>query len=191
MGREGAGPWSGKEGLHHRREGAREGTFPWFQLSHRPPFRPLHQPTSVNGAVLVQHHISRCLTGCLFSQSSLRGENATVFACLNHGVPLASEENSTVTCETGKGRATPSSPALGQAAGPVGLRGAEPGTGAALPLHHLLHFHCRVAGGVPSLYPCQGPPRPPADPLPTDRELVPEPALALHHGQGVRPVGGL
>ncbi|XP_072849197.2 transmembrane protein 8B isoform X1 [Pogona vitticeps] len=32
--------------------------------------------------------------------SSLRGENATVFACLNHEVPLASEENSTVTCET-------------------------------------------------------------------------------------------
>ncbi|XP_034956797.1 transmembrane protein 8B [Zootoca vivipara] len=32
--------------------------------------------------------------------SSLRGENATVFACLNHEVPLASEENSSVTCET-------------------------------------------------------------------------------------------
>ncbi|XP_053152646.1 transmembrane protein 8B isoform X2 [Hemicordylus capensis] len=32
--------------------------------------------------------------------SSLRGENATVFACLSHEVPLASEENSSVTCET-------------------------------------------------------------------------------------------
>ncbi|XP_048359547.1 transmembrane protein 8B [Sphaerodactylus townsendi] len=32
--------------------------------------------------------------------SSLRGENATVFACLNHEVPLALEENSSVTCET-------------------------------------------------------------------------------------------
>ncbi|XP_077202769.1 transmembrane protein 8B isoform X2 [Paroedura picta] len=32
--------------------------------------------------------------------SSLRGENATVFACLNHEVPLALEENSSVSCET-------------------------------------------------------------------------------------------
>ncbi|XP_042303629.1 transmembrane protein 8B isoform X1 [Sceloporus undulatus] len=33
--------------------------------------------------------------------SSLRGKNATVFACLNHEVPLASEENaSSITCQT-------------------------------------------------------------------------------------------
>ncbi|KAK9408706.1 transmembrane protein 8B [Crotalus adamanteus] len=32
--------------------------------------------------------------------SSLRGENATIFACLNHEVPLASEGDSTVTCQT-------------------------------------------------------------------------------------------
>ncbi|XP_060092632.1 transmembrane protein 8B, partial [Heteronotia binoei] len=32
--------------------------------------------------------------------SSLRGENATVFACLTHEVPLALEENSSVSCET-------------------------------------------------------------------------------------------
>uniref|UniRef100_A0A8D2KVW2 Transmembrane protein 8B n=1 Tax=Varanus komodoensis TaxID=61221 RepID=A0A8D2KVW2_VARKO len=32
--------------------------------------------------------------------SSLRAENATVFACLNHEVPLASEENASITCET-------------------------------------------------------------------------------------------
>uniref|UniRef100_A0A8D0H5X9 Transmembrane protein 8B n=1 Tax=Sphenodon punctatus TaxID=8508 RepID=A0A8D0H5X9_SPHPU len=34
------------------------------------------------------------------SQSSLRGENMTVFGCLNHEVPLTSEGNSSVTCET-------------------------------------------------------------------------------------------
>uniref|UniRef100_A0A493TBA3 Transmembrane protein 8B n=1 Tax=Anas platyrhynchos platyrhynchos TaxID=8840 RepID=A0A493TBA3_ANAPP len=32
--------------------------------------------------------------------SSLRGENATVFGCLNHEVPLASSDNASVTCET-------------------------------------------------------------------------------------------
>uniref|UniRef100_A0A8B9EIU2 Transmembrane protein 8B n=1 Tax=Anser cygnoides TaxID=8845 RepID=A0A8B9EIU2_ANSCY len=32
--------------------------------------------------------------------SSLRGENATVFGCLNHEVPLASGDNASVTCET-------------------------------------------------------------------------------------------
>lgn len=38
----------------------------------------------------------------LCHQSSLRGENATVFGCLNHEVPLASSDNASVTCETGR-----------------------------------------------------------------------------------------
>uniref|UniRef100_A0A8C5SNS4 Transmembrane protein 8B n=1 Tax=Laticauda laticaudata TaxID=8630 RepID=A0A8C5SNS4_LATLA len=32
--------------------------------------------------------------------TSLRGENASIFACLNHEVPLASEGDSSVTCQT-------------------------------------------------------------------------------------------
>ncbi|XP_029428039.1 transmembrane protein 8B [Rhinatrema bivittatum] len=32
--------------------------------------------------------------------SSVKGENVTVVGCLNHGVPLVSEDNATVNCET-------------------------------------------------------------------------------------------
>ncbi|XP_018428871.1 PREDICTED: transmembrane protein 8A-like, partial [Nanorana parkeri] len=34
--------------------------------------------------------------------SSVQGENVTVFGCLNHGVPLISGDNSSITCQTGQ-----------------------------------------------------------------------------------------
>uniref|UniRef100_A0A673XG44 Transmembrane protein 8B n=1 Tax=Salmo trutta TaxID=8032 RepID=A0A673XG44_SALTR len=34
--------------------------------------------------------------------SSLRGENITVFGCLNHGMPLSLKDNSSVKCESGR-----------------------------------------------------------------------------------------
>lgn len=44
-------------------------------------------------------------------QSSLWGENVTVFGCLNHEVPLTLGDNSSVTCETGRGG--PTAPSVG------------------------------------------------------------------------------
>uniref|UniRef100_A0A1B8Y9T8 Uncharacterized protein n=1 Tax=Xenopus tropicalis TaxID=8364 RepID=A0A1B8Y9T8_XENTR len=40
--------------------------------------------------------------------SSAQGENLTVFGCLNHGVPLISGDNATISCHTGGGRAVTS-----------------------------------------------------------------------------------
>lgn len=38
---------------------------------------------------------------CFFLQSTLKGANLTVFACLNHGMPLFLRENSSLICESG------------------------------------------------------------------------------------------
>lgn len=35
-------------------------------------------------------------------QSSVRGENITIFGCLNHGMPLSLHDNTSVSCESGK-----------------------------------------------------------------------------------------
>lgn len=85
---------------------------------------------------------------------------------------------------------------------PQGHLSLEPGTGCSVlvpalprrrgrPLpysHGALCVH-RVPGRLPALRQCHGHPQPPANPLPPDRQLVPEPALALCHRAWVRALG--
>lgn len=136
-----------------------------------------------------------------------------MFGCLNHEVPLTSSDNASVTCETGRlGYAC--SPCRGyggrtpqcvwretgwEMAETVGASGpgawhrvlcpcpsfAE-GKGLPLPCSPRALPVRRVPGRLPALRQCHGQPQPPADPLPPDRQLVPEPALALCHGAWVR-----
>lgn len=124
---------------------------------------------------------SRPLTPApLLPQSSLRGENATVFVCLNHEVPLAPGGSAPVTCETGEarlaglrgGRLSASCPAAG------GQWCPEPCSAAA--------SLGRAAGRLPPDPQRDGPAQQAADPLPTDRDLVPESPLTLCRGPWVK-----
>lgn len=131
-----------------------------------------------------------------------------MFGCLNHEVPLTSSDNASVTCETGRlGCACPPPDMSGKRLGgrwqrPWGHLALEPGTGCSVPVPALprrrgcplpyspgaLHAH-RVPGRLPALRQCHGHPQPPANPLPPDRQLVPEPALTLCHRPWVRASG--